>query len=84
MFKKETYCCFFNWNKEGRKNTNQGDNDSLTGGLFWQRFGFDGWGSVSKHLDTNMHFFQQKKLRKASLRNMLHMHQLTGYKILIH
>ena len=46
--------------------------------------GFDGWGSVSKHLDTNMHFFQQKKLRKASLRNMLHMHQLTGYKILIH
>ena len=36
------------------ENIIQGDNDSITGDLFWPRFGFDSRGSVSKQLDTQL------------------------------
>ena len=90
LFKKEIIDVFWkrmNWNNEGRKNTIHGDNNSVTGDLFWHQFSFDNWGSISNLLDSKMlYFFWKEEMiiyikKKISLRNMLDMHQLTGYKM---
>ena len=64
LFKKEIIDVFWkhmNWNNEGRKNTIHGDNDTVTGDLFWHQFSFDSWGSVSNLLDSNMLYFFLKR-----------------------